>query len=451
MIRFLSLALFGALFSFVVHAGQLQNKPGVVPLSNGARVDYSGAGTAYPSSRTYGASGDTGLVIDAITGEVVGHPVTLSSKRGAGMDKLIPAARFAGKALKYVQLAQTAADLYSILKDSGFDKDPATDGVLYDPGQSQTQGVQYKDQNGTGCGSAGSLSEVLTCSADKGCVDDVKSGFKSCTWSEKSRVLNGTQWTVNITKRDVKSDGSGYTVSQSLYFLQETTLICPQYSLAPLAKILGSGLCHSDIRLPADDSLIETAIRAEPTATPDRLIKALDLAGQDVALSSPSLSGPSSVPASTKTTTNPDGTTTTTVTVNNLTYQGDTVTVTNTTTTTTNPDGTTTTTNEDNGGSPSDSQMPAVPKLYEQKYPDGVKGVWDSYSTAIGQIPLIAWVKSLSPSFGDGGCPVWIIPIDVLGIRTSGDVSIPCWLWGVLKVIFNISALLAARKLIFGG
>lgn len=393
----------------------LQSKPSIAPTSNGAKVSYDGGGTAYPSSRTYSRSGDTGLVIDAITGEILSKPVTLSSSRGAGMDKMIPAARMAGKALKYVQLAQTAADLYSILKDAGFDKDPATDGVLYDPGQDQTQGVKYTDKNGTNCGSSGSLNEVLTCSANAACASDVKQGYKSCTWVEKSRSLSGTLWTVTVQKHDLKSDGTGYYINTSLYFLQETTLICPQYSLAPLTKILGSGLCHSDNRLPADDSLIETAIRAEPTVTPDRLIKALDTAGQDVSLSSPSLSGPSSIPSSTKTTTNPDGTTTTTITVNNLTYQGDTVTISNTTTTTTNPDGSTTTTTDDQaksqceinpaaagcGGSPAPAGT-----LYAKK-DRTFQSVLTAGRDAILATPLGSAMGNFFTIAGGGSCPIW--------------------------------------------
>ncbi|KAB0584227.1 hypothetical protein F7Q92_04580 [Ideonella dechloratans] len=163
---------------------------------------------------------------------------------------------------------------------------------------------------------------------------------------------------------------------------------------------------------------------------------------------------------STTITTNPDGTVTTTTTTpnNGYSYSGNTITVTNNSTTTVTTctaagscTSSTTTKENDDAGTPTDTGMPSVPKLYEQKYPDGVKGVWDSHAQAISQIPLISWVNSLTPSFGNGGCPVWVIPVNVLGINTSGDVSIPCWLWGVLKIIFNISALLAARKLIFGG
>lgn len=201
---------------------------------------------------------------------------------------------------------------------------------------------------------------------------------------------------------------------------------------------------------------------ADYSKASDVLNKILESGGVISVNGERSLSGTDSVVGtpSTTTTTNPDGSVTTTTTTPNIgyTYNGNTITVTNNTTTTTTTctgagscSTTTTDTQNDDAGTPTDTGMPSVPKLYEQKYPNGVKGVWDSYSSQISQIPLISWLKSLSPSFGDGGCPVWTLPVHVLGINTTGDVSIPCWVWGALKLIFNISALLLARRLIFGG
>lgn len=163
----------------------------------------------------------------------------------------------------------------------------------------------------------------------------------------------------------------------------------------------------------------------------------------------------------TTTTTNPDGSvTTTTVTpTTNYNYSGNQITVNNSSSSTTQTctvagsctSSTTTKENDDTSASPTDTGMPAVPKLYTQKYPDGLAGVWNEQKAAVEQSALFTWLRSLAPTFGDGGCPTWTLPVDVLNIHTSGDISIPCWLWGTIKLIFNISALLLARRLIFGG
>jgi len=58
------------------------------------------------------------------------------------------------------------------------------------------------------------------------------------------------------------------------------------------------------------------------------------------------------------------------------------------------------------------------------------------------------------PDVPDGGVPpVWIVDFDFGQIGNLGvhDISPPYWLWGVLKAITILSALLLARRLIFGG
>jgi hypothetical protein len=124
-------------------------------------------------------------------------------------------------------------------------------------------------------------------------------------------------------------------------------------------------------------------------------------------------------------------------------------TTTSTTVVTTNPDKPT----SQDDVSFNDTPLPAKPTLYTKKYPDGMTGVWEAKKTALMNSPLLGLVHSLMPNIGDGGtCPSWTVDLNLgLGNFGTGDVSVPCSLWPVLKIIVICSALLLARALIFGG
>lgn len=97
---------------------------------------------------------------------------------------------------------------------------------------------------------------------------------------------------------------------------------------------------------------------------------------------------------------------------------------------------------------------PEQPKLYTTKYPDGIAGVWSAKTAEIKSAPISNLVGDLMPKVTDGGTPpTWIIDLDMGGIGNFGqrDISPPSWLWGVLKAITILSALLLARRLVFGG
>lgn len=102
----------------------------------------------------------------------------------------------------------------------------------------------------------------------------------------------------------------------------------------------------------------------------------------------------------------------------------------------------------------SDSALPALPVLYERKYPNGLTGIWTEKSASIKAAPLFTLVSGLMPSVGStGACPSWPLRLDfatwsAFGVR---DVAPPCWVWDFGKVIIVISSLLLARALIFGG
>lgn len=102
--------------------------------------------------------------------------------------------------------------------------------------------------------------------------------------------------------------------------------------------------------------------------------------------------------------------------------------------------------------SASDTPLPGIPELYERKYPDGIKGVWDAKIDAIKQSTLFSLVPGLTPNLGDGGCPVWKMRLDV-GVADFGmvDLSLPCNVWAFIRVCIIVTALFLARRLIFGG
>lgn len=169
------------------------------------------------------------------------------------------------------------------------------------------------------------------------------------------------------------------------------------------------------------------------------------------------VSGPAKVQGEPRTVTETDAQgntkTTTKTDVYNITYEGDSYSWT-TTTVTNNPDGSTKEEQEepDRVTPPADPDLPELPKLYEPKFPNGMEGVWNDNVGAVRQSPIFQFLDALNPNLGNGGCPSWTFsPGRVLGINVSGDLSVPCTVWSVLRVIFTISALLACRRLIFGG
>lgn len=193
----------------------------------------------------------------------------------------------------------------------------------------------------------------------------------------------------------------------------------------------------------------------------------------------PSVSGPSSAPGPVTTTQNPDGTTTTTTTTYNPVYQGNEYIINNTTNVTNYNPVTNTTTNVSsstvtNNSPPKtesdcdkypnsvgclsdkeilDSPLPALPQLYEPKYPDGPSGVINDKITQLKSTGLYGLINGLIPNWGDsGGCPSWPVNVD-LGKWNFGtfDASPPCSVWSFMRIVMIIGALFLARALIFGG
>ncbi|MNR09820.1 hypothetical protein D3C85_1260410 [compost metagenome] len=95
-----------------------------------------------------------------------------------------------------------------------------------------------------------------------------------------------------------------------------------------------------------------------------------------------------------------------------------------------------------------------MPKLYERKYPDGMVGIWTEKKAQLNQSQLFSLPGQLLPTgIAGGSCPTWNIPLDMAGFHDWGiaNVSVPCWVFDVVKAIVLIGAAILARALIFGG
>ncbi|WP_454914290.1 hypothetical protein [Variovorax gossypii] len=231
--------------------------------------------------------------------------------------------------------------------------------------------------------------------------------------------------------------------------------------------------CVSGANLPkvviSGQPLIDRLVSRSGNPDPQIVREVMD-AGQTVPVDALKVSGPAQVSGPTtisitNNTTNNSPTTTTTTTTNNYTYNGATITNTGskTTTQTKDKDGNTTSTTEETTVPgedqppepvPVDTPLGEVPKLYERKYPDGMVGIWNDKGQQLKQTQLFQLPQQLMPTgIGGGSCPSFKVPLDfaAFGDFGQGDVSPPCWVWDVAKVIVLIGAAILARALIFGG
>lgn len=180
--------------------------------------------------------------------------------------------------------------------------------------------------------------------------------------------------------------------------------------------------------------------------------------------------------SSTTTTQNPDGSTSTktetTQTEYNYNYGDNYYNYSSTTTKTTTKDGQTTTEtttdaqppgeapnrNEDDKSdedwdiSFQDSEFPAVTPFYEQKYPEGLSGVWQDAKTKFDESHFMAFLQSFIPQFS-GSCPSWSMSFDIASWASFGTHSFGnlCYVFDFVKVIILVTALFTARAITFGG
>lgn len=180
------------------------------------------------------------------------------------------------------------------------------------------------------------------------------------------------------------------------------------------------------------------------------------------------LEGPASVtePGPTVSTTGPSGTTTsTTNTKIDITY-GDNYYDYRTTKTTivTKPDGSTETTTETEPETEqpreeeeqdinfTDSEFPPVEPFYQQKYPDGLEGVWQDAQAKFDNSQFMSFLQSFIPQFS-GSCPSWSMSFNIATWASYGNVPFVnlCYVFDFIKVIMLVTALFTARAITFGG
>lgn len=180
------------------------------------------------------------------------------------------------------------------------------------------------------------------------------------------------------------------------------------------------------------------------------------------------LEGPASVnePGPTTTTVGPSGTTTTNSNTRiDITY-GDNYYDYRTTKTTivTKPDGSTETTTEtepeteqpreeeDQDINFTDSEFPPVEPFYQQKYPDGLQGVWQDAQAKFDNSQFMSFLQSFIPQF-TGSCPSWSMSFNIASWASYGNVPFVnlCYVFDFIKVIMLVTALFTARAITFGG
>lgn len=186
-----------------------------------------------------------------------------------------------------------------------------------------------------------------------------------------------------------------------------------------------------------------------------------------------SQTGPSVV--TTSTTTSPDGTTSTTTSTTNNKYEynfgPNYYDYSTTTKTVTNTDGVVTETETSDGtGLPgsdpdpepepdpdpdysySDSEFPEVPSFYEQKYPDGLGGVWNDARAQVDQSAFMQFLQGFIPSFS-GSCPAFGLGFNIATWANYGNVQFSsiCYVLDFVKIILLITALYTFRAVTFGG
>lgn len=97
--------------------------------------------------------------------------------------------------------------------------------------------------------------------------------------------------------------------------------------------------------------------------------------------------------------------------------------------------------------------LPSKPGLWEAKYPQGLSGVWDQRKQQLTAAPLGQLAGQLLPGFNGGSPPSWTFDFDFgpLGNFGQHQLTPDSNIWGMLRAIVIVSALIFAFRLVFGG
>jgi hypothetical protein len=403
--------------------------------------------------------GKPAVVLSAPTpASVMGRPMTVTaSNTFTGRNIASALGRAAGKVVLPVSIATALHSEYCRLEPTGWACDE-----LKDPGPVEGW---ISSSTRPGCHSASSFTALYN-SCRSSFLTNLKQSsgpyttFTPTTGPNCTLSAGGSTVTCNGEYRetfDVPGDGYQPMIWDRPFGLtayKTNVTACPPDSDAVGTK------CSTGIFRPATPSEVET--RIEPALAKDNgleaAIQALRQAGEDLRAASlpQQISGPQKTTGtpSTTTTTTPDGVTKTETRTPTYThtYNGNTI---NTTTTfiTVYNDGTVVEEEQPEETPPAvDPSMPPIPTLYEPKYPDGMVGVWNDKKADLQNTGLLTFLNALVPQFGAGGCPVWEMPA-LVGMHSSQvfNISLPCWVWDALKAIMLVCALIAARRIVFGG
>ncbi|MDO8417080.1 MAG: hypothetical protein Q7S87_12815 [Agitococcus sp.] len=85
---------------------------------------------------------------------------------------------------------------------------------------------------------------------------------------------------------------------------------------------------------------------------------------------------------------------------------------------------------------------------WETKYPNGIKGVWDSHQSAIDNTPFVQSLNQFKQGVpNSGSCPAFSFTF----LQYSGSISPPCIIWPFLRAVFLFSTMMLCRRIVFGG
>lgn len=439
---------------FVSHAKAANHQPAAVP--NGAnswKIEYGQSDMDRLLQRTFVPKGAGNVDFDDLlrVPGPAGKTIDVKATRAVPWSTI---ARGAARAYPWVAAGMAIWEVYDTIRV----KPDGSGGWKHDPGQAEGSAVGYEC---SGMVVSAGLSPSAAC---QGPYTAWKNAWAPAKVTVVDPLSCSSAASSGACSARLLVEGYGYAYA-NFSWQRKTIQQCPAYTDdAGIPHAAGSpkgsdGKCPSGFYNPIPLSDAES--KFEQHADKGKAVPYLqEIVGRDgELLPSPpvEVNGQPKVELEPKTRTETDAQgntkTTTTRDVYNITYQGNTYTW-NMTTVTVNSDGSSTEeTTPDPVDPPPDPGMPPLPKLYTQKYPEGISGVWNSNSQALKNTPIFQFLAGLNPNLGSGGgCPAYTFGAgNVLGVNVSGDISPPCEVWPFLRIFFVICALLLSRRLIFGG
>lgn len=93
------------------------------------------------------------------------------------------------------------------------------------------------------------------------------------------------------------------------------------------------------------------------------------------------------------------------------------------------------------------------PDFYDERYPQGMEGVWTGLKNGFIGSQLWTYLTHLVPNFQGTDCPVFQLPSMGGGIFGTQpfELAVPCFVWSGIKALFLLTASFFAFRLIFGG